>query len=143
MNLIIKKIPNKINLKIFFRFFFSTIISFLLSYSPYIILLKLGLNYVYAYVIACIILLISSTLLNIRYSFRVILKPNNFLIYLIYNGIYFILGYIIIKICIENLEINPFFAPLFNVILLPLNFLLSRIILFKTSFRLKDFNTRP
>ena len=143
MNLIVKKISKKVNFKSFFRFFFSTIISFLLSYSPYIILLKLGLNYVYAYVIACIILLISSTLLNIRYSFRVILKPNNFLIYLIYNGIYFILGYLIIKICIENLEINPFFAPLFNVILLPLNFLLSRIILFKTSFRLKDFNTRP
>ena len=84
------------------------------------------------------------TLLNIRYSFRSNVKPNNFLIYLIYNGIYFIfLGYLIIKICIEYLEINPFFAPLFNVILLPLNFLLSSLILFKTSFRLKDFNTRP
>ena len=134
MNLIIKNIFNKLNLKSFSRFFFSTIISFLLSYLPYIILLKLGLNYSTSYVIAVIILLISSTLLNIRYSFKVMIRPKNLILYFIYNGIYFCLGYLVIKICIEDLNVNPFYAPLANVILLPLNFLLSRIIILKTNF---------
>ena len=134
MNLIIKNIFNKFNLKSFSRFFFSTIISFLLSYLPYIILLKLGLNYSISYVIAVIILLISSTLLNIKYSCRAMIRPKNLILYFIYNGIYFCLGYLVIKICIEYLNVNPFYAPLANVILLPLNFLLSRLIILKTNF---------
>ena len=117
--------------KSFFRFILSTIFNFIISFFPYLILIYIGVSYFIAYLIAFIILLISSTLINIKFSFISSLRVKKIIIYSIYYTLYFYTGYLIIWYSIETIKVNPYLAPLINIILLPLHYFFSKLIIKK------------
>ncbi len=113
----------------FIRFILSTIFNFLFSYIPYVILIYIGLHYFKAYLIAFTLLLISSTLSHIKFSFFSTLRIKKIIIYSIYYSLYFYTGYFIISYSIEHLGVEKYLAPLINVILLIPNYYFSKLII--------------
>jgi hypothetical protein len=113
------------------RFILSTLINFLISYLPYLFLIYIGAHYILAYLVAFILLLISSCIFHIKFSFLSSITIKKIFIYSIYYILYFCLGCLIIWYCVEIIKFSFYLAPLFSIILLPVHYIISKLIIEK------------
>ena len=112
-----------------FRFTLTTILNFIISFFPYIFLIYVGVEYLFAYFISFVLLLISSTVFHIKFSFLSIFTIKKVVIYSIYYTLYFCMGCLVIWYSIEFISFNPYYASLLNIILLPAHYFLSKKII--------------
>ena len=129
MNTYYKYSISKMLNRSFFRFTLTTTLNFIISYFPYLFLIYVGVGYLIAYFISFILLLISSTLFHIKLSFLSIFTIKKIVIYSIYYTLYFCMGCLVIWYSIEFISIDPYYASLLNVILLPAHYFLSKKII--------------
>ena len=72
------------------RFVLSTLINFLIFKLPYLFLIYIGAHYILAYLVAFILLLISSCIFHIKFSFLSSITIKKIFIYSIYYILYFV-----------------------------------------------------
>ena len=114
-----------------FRFILSTILNFMISFFPYLFLIYIGTHYFVAYLVSFILLLMSSNLLHIKFSFLSSLTLKRISIYSIYYTLYFCMGCLIIWYSIEFIKLTSYLAPLLNILLLPVHYFVSKFIIEK------------
>ena len=110
---IIKKLWEKYSL--FIKFCIVGVTNVIISYTVYFFLLKLGLYYLLASAIACIIGILNGYIWNSKYVFKKNKSLNNVIkFFIVYISSSFInLG--IMYICVDYYSIHKLIAPIFAI----------------------------
>lgn len=124
----------------FQKFIVGGLINTVIGYSGYLLLLMLSSSYSLSYIGSFIIGILCSYLVNSIFVFRTPLSLKKLLSFPIVYMVQLVLGYLLLYLFIDRLQINEVIAPLIvTAITVPVTFLLSkRIIKGKPSFQNRE-----
>lgn len=126
----------------FIKFSLVGVSNTLISYSIYIIFIKIGMHYMYGNIVGFIVSVLNAVYWNNKYVFKRKTEENRYILitiiksFISYGATSFFIGSILLFIWIDILHISEIIAPILNLLItIPLNFIANKVWIFKIKER--------